>query len=204
MTQTAFYRGLEAAQQALQDLEPAASPDDWVARAAAVARKLDAHAAATPDAGRAACRPGCAHCCRHPVGVTLAEALALRAAIDQLPADASQQLRARVRRSALATAARSWAELAREPCPLLAADRCAVYAARPLPCRGWRSADADACAAAAAEVPFDREAFLLALGAAQALGASDPAPRELRAALAAVLDAADPAAAFARARLAGG
>jgi len=199
MTQAAFYRGLEAAQQALAGPAPA----DHVARATAVARKLDALAAATPDAGRAACRPGCAHCCRHPVGVTLAEALALRAAIDRLPANACLPLRDHVRRSAAATARHSWAELAREPCPLLAADRCAVYAARPLPCRGWRSADANACAAAAAEVPFDREAFLLALGAAQALGAADPAPRELRAALAAVLDAADPAAAFARARLAG-
>jgi hypothetical protein len=200
MTQAAFYRGLEAAQQTLAGLASAASPAD---RAAAVARQLDVLAAATPDAGRAACRPGCAHCCRHPVGVTLAEALGLRAAIDELPARAAVPLRAAVRRSAAATADRSWAELARESCPLLAQDRCAVYAARPLPCRGWRSADADACAAAAAEVPFDREAFLQALGAAQALGAGDPAPRELRAALAAVLDAADPAAAFARARLAG-
>src|SRR5262245_48106463 len=98
MTQTAFYRGLEAAQQALAGQSLSLAPPDRVARAAAVARKLDALAAATPDAGRATCRPGCAHCCRHPVGVTLAEALALRAAIDQLPASASLPLRDHVRR----------------------------------------------------------------------------------------------------------
>ena len=84
--------------------------------------------------------------------------------------------------------------------------RCTVYAARPLPCRAWTATDEARCAEPGPlGIAFDRQAFLLGLGAASALRGDGPEPRELRAALAAVLaaDEAGVAAAFDGARLAG-
>ena len=200
MVHSAFYRGLEHAQRALAAGRPAE-------RAAAAHRLLDELVA--PGQPAWACRAGCAHCCRHPVGVTFAEALRLRDAVRALPPAEAARIAAAVTATAQARRGQPWRALAGVPCPLLDGDRCAVYAARPLGCRGWGSTDATACARNAdgepVAIPFDREAFGLGLGIGSAL-AGGSGHRELRAALAAVLTAADDAAApqaFAAARTAG-
>lgn len=214
MSHSEFYRGAEAAARALHALPP---PGDPGAAAAAVHAAAEPLFATTTDAGRHACRRGCAHCCRFPVGVTFAEAVRLADAIRGSP------LAARFAAAAAATAADAWSTLAGQPCPLLVDEACAAHAARPLPCRALASRDAAACAQALAgpgDVPTDGEAFWRGLGAAATLGAAPwgvhaptadtPLPtgsRELRAAVAAVLAAGDDlrqaAAAFTQARPAG-
>lgn len=192
-TQGEYYRGVEAGAAAAAAARAGAGP-------AAVAAAV--HAAATPllaaDGVPRACAPGCAHCCHFPVGVRAAETLRLAAAVAAVPA-----LAARVLAAADATATATWTQLVGVPCPLLVDGRCAVYDARPLPCRALASRDADACAAAlrgapVATSPRDEAAWWRGLGLAAALDAADATgPRELRSGLAAVLAAADPAAATA-------
>jgi hypothetical protein len=188
MNQTDFYRALEAAQRALAGAGPAPGTRAGVASAV-----LDALAAASPERPRHACRPGCDHCCRHPVGVTFAEAVDLRQAVAALPPDRRRRLADAVALAATATATVAWRDLSRLPCPLLDGGLCAVHAQRPLPCRAWASTDRQACADSltrGAAVPFDRHAFAAGLGVAAALAAAAPAGhRELRSALARLLAA---------------
>lgn len=203
MSQAEFYRGVEAAQQALRSAKP-----DAHARCTAVAAALDAMVATTETATLRACRDGCAHCCHHPVGVTLPEAMTLVAAVRALPHPRRTELELRIADAAATTRDVPWAQLAHQPCPLLdPQQRCSLYIARPLPCRAWTSTDADRCAAPGPlGIPFDRAAFLAGLGAASALRSDGPEPRELRSALASLLAApdAEPAHAFGQARAAGG
>src|SRR5262245_38230821 len=156
--QTAFYRALERTQRALAAAAPATPPDLAIAAQRALAALVAEHG----EPRDWACRAGCAHCCHHPVGVTIAEAALLVAAIAGKDADARAELRARITAAARATAALPWAALDDHACPLLAHGECAVYAARPLACRAWASSSAFACAGAQAgdpaAVPFDRAA----------------------------------------------
>ncbi|MBX3463123.1 MAG: YkgJ family cysteine cluster protein [Planctomycetes bacterium] len=201
MSQTEFYRGAEAAAQALAD-DAAAAP----AQRAAVVHAALAPLLAPPTADAWACGRGCDACCHLPVGVTFGEALRLAAAVHDQPA-----LRAQVVAALRATAALAWNQLVGQACPLLAGGACAAYAARPLACRALASRDRSACARALqgpAAVPIDEPAFWRGLGAGDVLAAAEGAAghRELRAALAAVLAAAPQhqAAAFGAARPAGG
>jgi Fe-S-cluster containining protein len=201
VTQSEFYRGVEQAQQAMR-----ASSNDAHAKVAAVAARLDSLVANTTTSALRACRDGCAHCCRHPVGVTLPEALAIVATIAKLPAALRESLTARIRQSASNTAKLTWEQLGHLPCPLLEAERCLLYAVRPLPCRAFASLDATACATPSPlGIPIDSEAFLIGLGAVSALQAGGPEPRELRAALTALFSTVGPDAdsAFGRARVSG-
>lgn len=194
-----WLRGVEAAGQAR-----ATAGADPATRAAAVQAAVDPLLAARPGAPQRACQPGCAHCCRFPVGITFAEARLLASVVAT-----SSFLCGRVLADAAATAALPFSALVGRPCPLLQHGACMVYSVRPLPCRALASADAAACERAAAGdsgfVPRDDTAWWRGLGAAAVLGADAPAgTRELRAALAALLgDACEPAIAFAAARAAG-
>lgn len=86
--------------------------------------KIDAHAAAvTATCGdQLRCGPGCDSCCRH-LTVAAVEALALAAAVAELPSAQAEELR-----QAAATADA-------QACPLLADGLCRLYAVRPLICR---------------------------------------------------------------------
>jgi len=123
--------------------------------AAAWADERLARAVGPDRLARLACAPGCAHCCYLPVTTTAAEvASAWRAAEDALPAGGLAAIAARAR-----AAAPGYADYARHgptrvwrvACPFLQHDRCAVYEARPLACRGWNSMDAEACRRATEE-----------------------------------------------------
>ncbi len=172
--QRAYYTGLESATSALARAEQGPG-----ARAQAV------HAAFEAPAGAdLACRAGCAHCCSFPVGVRLAEAALLAAEIARDPA-----LRARVLADAATRATASWNDLVGRPCPLLRDGACSCYGHRPLPCRALASRDDDACRRALraeGSTPRDEEGWWRGLGAAAALD-DELGPRELRAALAALL-----------------
>lgn len=188
MSQADFYRAFTEVQRTLAPL-----PAEGAAVATAAHQCADAAIARSPEAGTRACASGCSFCCHFPVGVTFAEAERLLQALAGEPA-----LQDRVISAAAETARLSWQQLAAAmvPCPLLRDGNCAVYAARPLGCRGWNSADASACAAGTS-VPLDEPAYTAALGASAAL--TDwaarvhlpVAARELGSALAAMLAVPD-------------
>jgi hypothetical protein len=186
-----FYRGVEAAAAALAAAS-SPSPDD--ARAEAAARVHSAFdRLANESRDTHACREGCAHCCHFPVGVGFAEAARLARAVAP-----RADLRAKVLAAAAAVEDLPWGQLVGRACPLLEGDACAVYAARPLPCRSLASRDARACAAAlagdAVAVPRDEARYWRGLGAGAELARRDGIPpRELRAAVAALLGAPDDA-----------
>ena len=84
-----------------------------------------------------ACRTGCAWCCHLPVMTSPPEVrLAWAHARGAMPPETLE---------AIAAEARVLDTSVPRPCPFLVEDRCSVYAARPLACRGWNSTDADAC-----------------------------------------------------------
>lgn len=202
MSQSEFYRGVEAAAAALAAAAGGGTADAG-ARATAVHdafARLDDDRDAVPAR---ACRRGCDHCCHLPVGITFGEASRLAAAIS--PAAATRVLAA-----ARHTEGLSWRELVGVPCPLLDDHACCAHAARPLACRALASGDAGPCERALRQpvpVPFDRSLFWRGLGAGDVLAAAEPANghRELRGALAALLQTRGPmqAPAFAAARAVG-
>lgn len=76
------------------------------------------------------CHAGCSGCCHHHLSVFAVEASSVREAVEALPEEAREV----VERQAGEVRER---EAAGEPvvCPLLVADRCAIYDSRPLICR---------------------------------------------------------------------
>jgi hypothetical protein len=128
---------------------------------AGTSKIADGALALSPDRAPA-CQAGCAHCCHQAVGVSAPELFAiydhLRAT--RTPAELDSTVR-RIRAAddqtrGMTSAQRLSPEL---PCPFLERDRCSIYEARPLACRGTNSLDADACARSLRD-PDARAAFL--------------------------------------------
>lgn len=96
------------------------------------------------------CRRGCDFCCHLPVETCRAEAArALAYARENLSAEAYRELKHRIREAAVAYPLPPSRPPSENPrCPFLKDSACLVYPARPLACRGWNSADANACRAA--------------------------------------------------------
>ena len=95
-----------------------------------------------------ACRAGCAWCCYLQVSVTAPEAVLVAEYLRQsLSADELAVVTARVTTLEALTRGMTPQERIelRRPCALLVDDRCSVYAARPIMCRGWNSVDATQC-----------------------------------------------------------
>jgi Fe-S-cluster containining protein len=200
--QSTFYGALSRASSALRH-------DADSARAARSA--CDEEVASSPDKDRWQCGNGCDHCCRHPVGITRAEAETILRAIEAMPATVREGLFARIAEAATEAAGRPWLGLSGMACPLLDDGSCRVYSVRPLPCRSLGSTDRDACRRDAegerVPVPFDTHAHVAGLAVGRALDEATGSlgHRELRGALAAMLRAApeERAVAFASARRAG-
>jgi hypothetical protein len=105
------------------------------ARVKALREMLDPVAAAA--SGIAACHKGCAACCHIAVTVTAEEAEVIGKEIGVKPATPAQYIGQGERD---ATAAKYYGVA----CPFLVADKCGIYASRPLSCRTLYNMDADA------------------------------------------------------------
>jgi hypothetical protein len=114
---------------------------------AGTSKIADGALALSPDRPPA-CRAGCAFCCHQMVGVVAPEVFAiyqhLRAtrAPGELASVVARIRAADDRTRGMTSADRLSAEL---PCPFLEEERCSIYEARPLACRGANSLDAAAC-----------------------------------------------------------
>lgn len=168
---------------------------------------LERRARATPDHERRACVSGCAHCCYMPVTVSVPEGLLVRTYLrERWTADELAALR-----EILAELVARQAELddeqlfrAREGCVFLADDqRCRIYAARPLACRGHASFSREACAASFEDpdqddqVPIDpqlrehKDKIKTTVGITSELGGCDALEYELHALVHALLERDD-------------
>jgi hypothetical protein len=142
---------LATAATTYQILNEAYTPE----RAAAVGRNAMAGTSTMADGVFAqspdrppACRAGCAHCCHQTVAVTAPEVFAIHAHLratrtpDELDAFAGRIRAVDDRTRGMATLDRVSPDF---PCPFLVDERCSIYEARPLACRGTNSLDASAC-----------------------------------------------------------
>lgn len=95
------------------------------------------------------CREGCSYCCRKPgVLASIPEVLRILETVRATwNDDAKLHLRERANAYAAQIDGHDFNEStnASVPCPLLEDGRCAVYAVRPLVCRGYNSTRVDAC-----------------------------------------------------------
>jgi Fe-S-cluster containining protein len=112
--------------------------------------------------GALACKKGCDSCCRRPVGTTAPSVLRIAAALRERLNEAEfAEVLGRLVALDEKTHGASWTLAARPPfpCAFLVDGACSIYAVRPLVCRAWNSADADACRRAltegSVEMPFD-------------------------------------------------
>jgi Fe-S-cluster containining protein len=115
----------------------------------------DATMAQSPTSREAlACGRGCNHCCHRPVGTTAPTVLRIAAALREERTDAEfAQALARVVALDKKTHGMPWTLADRPPfpCAFLVDGACSIYEVRPLVCRAWNSADADACRRALGE-----------------------------------------------------
>jgi Fe-S-cluster containining protein len=124
-------------------------------------RMADGVIAQSPDR-RPECRAGCAHCCHQTVGVTAPEVFAIHAHLratrtpEELEAFAGHIRAVDDRTRGMATLDRVSPDF---PCPFLVDQRCSIYEARPLACRGTNSLDASACERSLHD-PATRAAFI--------------------------------------------
>jgi hypothetical protein len=109
-----------------------------------------------------ACRQGCSFCCHRPVGTNAASVLHIAAWLrSRLSPGELEEVRARVAALDDKTHGSTWTLHDRPPyaCAFLVDGSCSVYEVRPLVCRAWNSASADACELGLrqdfVEMPFD-------------------------------------------------
>jgi Fe-S-cluster containining protein len=142
-----------------------------------------------------ACRKGCAHCCTQLVVLTAPEAFFVAAQLRKRPETVAAIIDADKRTRGLAIEERLKSKV---QCPLLDDTICSVYAARPLGCHAFVSADLNACLAAFERgetpnipMPSDYVSVLYACRtlflAALRLAGLNSAAYEMNAALAAIL-----------------
>jgi Fe-S-cluster containining protein len=97
------------------------------------------------------CRRGCSFCCHNPVAASALEVLRIAGRFGHIVApDSLVQVRGRLAARVRRQAGMSWDAILDSdlPCGLLEPDgACAVYAERPLACRGFVSFDVEACRA---------------------------------------------------------
>ena len=121
-------------------IEVARNAFEWLDRLTA-----DFHADCTP---RLACKEGCSYCCSVPVDVSAPEVFAIVELLEAVKSrDDLDALRRRIddyleRHAGMSLEERRGARVA---CPLLEDNRCSIYRARPLSCRGWNSYDVEKC-----------------------------------------------------------
>lgn len=138
MTAAALRKGIR-----LQPvIEAAADVADYADAAIAIVR--EEHPAPL------ACKEGCWYCCCHPgILVSIPELIRIVDRVKRtLTPEQLDALRARAKDYTANVGGRSFAELSGSTpitCPLLVDERCSVYEVRPLTCRGYNSADANAC-----------------------------------------------------------
>jgi len=105
-----------------------------------------------------ACRSGCDHCCSVPVDVQAHEVFfaADHIQVHFPPAELSALLqRLAVHRRRIAALPPGARDSSRQPCALLAAGACSIYAGRPEACRAHHTSDAAVCAAHQADPAVD-------------------------------------------------
>ena len=122
--------------------------------------KLDTTLAESPATVRAsiACHSGCSSCCQVPVDVMAHEVLfaADHILLNFPPAALENALvLLAAHRGRVAAFAPGERDVSRQPCALLLADACSIYAGRPEPCRTHHTSDAAVCAAHLADPTVD-------------------------------------------------
>lgn len=215
MSIAALLLRIDAKTRALEARRADDSADGAVAAMAAVAARFDSAWAGLREAeerrGSLACKPGCAACCHQHVGVLPIEAVAIARRLSQ-DSPRARDLKSRVEAFAARIAGTTAAQRrgAGIACAFLEPHGgCAIYADRPLRCRGLHSRDVARCEAMAAGInrpapdtvsaapPFPlqplqlADAALAGLAEATTPGAMAPATLELGQAIALLL--ADPA-----------
>lgn len=100
-----------------------------------------------------ACKRGCAFCCHGYVSASGPQVFAAADAVRAERLTFAAAL-ARLRTTAPKVHGLAWREriALRAPCPLLVDSACSIYAARPLPCRGYVSLSVNACERAFADL----------------------------------------------------
>jgi hypothetical protein len=124
--------------QAAQRASTARQRVVWLHRAA--------DAWATPLQAVSACREGCSHCCHIPVTISHVEADLIGRATGRALAQPAKTVRldpSKIVQGDVEALARVQEREQHTPCPFLAADRCDVYAVRPMACRWLLNLDDD-------------------------------------------------------------
>ena len=121
---------------------------------------MDRTFAEAPPGVRAgvACHSGCSSCCHVPVDVQAHEVLfaADHILLHFSPAELDRAIaQLEAHRGRVAAFAPGERDASRQPCALLQADACSIYAGRPQPCRAHHTSDAAVCSAHLADPAID-------------------------------------------------
>lgn len=140
------------------------------------------HLEVLPPSAPLACHEGCHWCCHLKVSVTAPEVFAVAEYLENSAVKVVRE-RVKARAAELAKDARIFSADAKAeahiPCAMLTErGACAVYAVRPLACRGWNALDSESCRRSldddqqfvASNEPWARECAAVGLGLLAAIG----------------------------------